>query len=361
MLRVYKLHKLFLLIFIIVYAMGQNVDLSLDFKMDTSLFHHSDELKDIIQSKIVTQNNILGLIIIQNGKIISESYYNGSSKDSINNIYSVTKSFMSTLIGQAIDMDIMFSVDSSFSKFIPENNIDYSDRITLHNMLSLTSGFKNHYEYPGYINQPTDSLVSVGFTVPDKFLYSNSSSHLNAHALFHTTKMTPYQFASKYLFPYLGIDNPRWDYGYLNINDGATNLYLNLRDMVKLGQLYIQKGYSNSNNILPNDWIHNATSVQVSTAYEDDPSYSHIYKIIAKLVRFYLPPGYGYLWWIPDIHDSYLAMGYGGQFILVVPKYNLVIGTQSSLADKFYLNMLQSNRLLKTILYDVVPLFSNKQ
>ena len=60
------------------------------------------------------------------------------------------------------------------------------------------------------------------------------------------------------------------------------------------------------------------------TDYVNDPSYSPIYKMIAKLVGFYLPSGYGYLWWIPEIEDSFLAMGYGGQFILVVPKYNSI-------------------------------------
>ena len=88
---------------------------------------------------------------------------------------------------------------------------------------------------------------SVELTNPGKFQYSNSATHLNAHALFYASEMTPHQFASRYLFPHLGIEEPRWDHGYLNINDGATNLYLNLRDMVKLGQLYIQNGYSGSN------------------------------------------------------------------------------------------------------------------
>ena len=340
--------------------MGQDMDLSLDFVKDTSSFERSDELQYIIQSKIESQKNILGLIIIQNGTIISESYYNGSSKESIRNIFSVTKSYMSTLIGQAIDKDIMYNVDSSFSKFIPKKIIDYVDSLTLHDILSLSSGLKDRYQYPSYINQPIDSLLSAELINPGKFQYSNSATHLNAHALFYASEMTPHQFASRYLFPYLGIEEPRWDHGYLNINDGATNLYLNLRDMVKLGQLYIQNGYSGSNQILSTEWIHKATKSQVSTDYVNDPSYSPIYKMIAKLVGFYLPSGYGYLWWIPEIEDSFLAMGYGGQFILVVPKYNLVIGTQSLLANKFYLNMLQSNRLLKTILYDLVPLFSNR-
>ena len=95
------------------------MDLSLIFSKIHPL-ERSDELQYIIESKIESQKNILGLIIIQNGTIISESYYNGSSKERIHNIYSVTKSYMSTLIGQAIDKGIMYNVDSSFSKFIPK-------------------------------------------------------------------------------------------------------------------------------------------------------------------------------------------------------------------------------------------------
>ena len=144
--------------------------------------------------------------------------------------------------------------------------------------------------------------------------------------------MTPKEFAEINLFPYLGIDSPQWLDGYNDINDGSANLILTLRDMVKLGQLYLQNGYSGNNQILSSEWIELATSPQIYTGF-------------AQL------PNYGYLWWIPQ--EGYLAYGYGGQFIAVMPERNLVIGTHSNTySDQFY-----QTELLNIIYNEIAPLF----
>ena len=71
-------------------------------------------------------------------------------------------------------------------------------------------------------------------------------------------------FANDYLFPYLDIENPWWFYGNaLGINDGSANLYLTLRKMVKLGQLYLQNGFSGDDQILNTQWIEEASSIQI--------------------------------------------------------------------------------------------------
>ena len=120
--------------------------------------------------------------------------------------------------------------------------------------------------------------------------------------------MKPLEFGNSYLFPQLGIDNPNWDDGYQNINDGSSSLYLNLRDMVKLGQLYLQDGLSGSEQIISSEWVERATNVQTGTE------------------------NYGYLWWLHDNEGtSYSARGFGGQVIAVYPEYELVIGAQSDI------------------------------
>ena len=147
--------------------------------------------------------------------------------------------------------------------------------------------------------------------------------------------MTPMQFAEANLFSYLGITNPYWLDGYNNINDGSASLYLRLRDMVKLGQLFVQDGYASENNqIISSDWIEKATSEIIPTG-------------IAGL------DNYGYLWWIPQ--EGYLAYGFGGQFIAVIPEKNLVIGTHSDI----YSNQLYQTTLLNIIYNQIAPIFEN--
>jgi len=283
----------------------QPADLSAEWNTNND-FPLSEELEEFIDGQIATLPNTLGLIVIHRGEIVSENYFNSNPENEIN-INSVTKSFISTLVGQAVDMNLIEDPDSSLSVFFPEYDIDYLSEISLHDLLSMTTGYLDGHPY-FWINQSTENLLSMEHSSPGSFFYNNSACHINSHVIFNKTGMTPLEFGNNYLFPHLGIENPNWDAGYQNISDGSVGLYLNLRDMVKLGQLYLQGGLSGSEQIISSDWVQRATNVQTAT----DWGY------------------YGYLWWLlDDLGTSYNAQGLGGQVIAVYPEYDLVIGAQS--------------------------------
>tara|TARA_Y100001968_G_scaffold131441_1_gene119958 strand:+ start:266 stop:1999 length:1734 start_codon:yes stop_codon:yes gene_type:complete len=292
------------LLFSIVWS--EPIDLSLEWVTNENLFF-SEELESVIEEEISDLYNILGIIVIYKGQVVSEHYYNNSYQDDVFNIWSVTKSYISTLIGQAIDMGMMYDPDSLAYHFFPEYDIEYLEDITLHNLLSMSSGYGESWPY---LDQTTEDLLSMDHSSPGEFNYNNSACHLNSHALYYETAMRPNEFANNHLFPYLGIVDPYWTDGYLGINDGSINLFLTLREMVKLGQLYIQDGFSGNEQILSSEWIERATSPQVETNWGNN--------------------GYGYLWWLTDIGSSYQAYGLGGQYITVFPDYDLVIGTRSN-------------------------------
>jgi len=285
----------------------QPADLSAEWNTNND-FPLSEELEELIDSQIATLPNTLGFIVIHQGEIVSENYFNSNAENEIN-IWSVTKSFISTLVGQAVDMNLIEDPDSSISFFFPEYDIDYLSEISLHDVLSMTTGYSDAYPY-FWINQSTENLLSMGHSSPGSFFYNNSACHINSHIIFNKTEMTPLEFGNNYLFPHLGIENPNWDAGYQNINDGSASLYLNLRDMVKLGQLYLQDGLSGSEQIISSNWVQRATNVQTETEW----GY------------------YGYLWWLlDDLGTSFSAQGFGGQVIAVYPEYDLVIGAQSEI------------------------------
>jgi len=199
----------------------------------------------------------------------------------------------------------------------------------------MSSGYTDGFGYPYWVNATTTQLEWMPYSFPGFFFYNNSACHLNSHVLFHTTGMTPYEFASINLFPYLGIENPNWLEGYLNINDASASLELRLRDMIKLGQLYLQDGWSGEEQILSSEWVNEATSLQVETM-------SGI-------------PGYGYLWWLPS-EEGYMAIGYGGQYIAVYPERGLVIGTHSTISS----NQTYQLQLFNYIHNDIAPIFDNE-
>lgn len=310
------------------------IDLSLDWEFQDDLSYFDfEELENIMNNQVGQLNDLHGIIIIHNGKIIDENYYSGYSENSLYNVWSVTKSFTSTLIGQAIDQGFIESEDMSLDDLLPDYGQPYLQSLTLENLLTMSSGYFDGFAYPGWVSATTQQLQWMPYTFPGSFFYNNSACHLNSHVLYYSTGMTPSEFAEINLFPYLGIENPPWFDGYNDINDGSASLTLTLRDMVKLGQLYLQDGYSGDNQILSSEWIELATSSQIFTGSADLPNY-------------------GYLWWLfPE--EGYVAVGYGGQLIAVFPERNLVIGTHSYI----YSSQLYLYQLLNSIYNDIVPLF----
>ena len=133
--------------FLLQFILSQNiVELSQDWEVNHS-FSKSNELDSIIVTNIADLSNILGIIVIHDGKIISEDYYNNSFRDDIFNIWSVTKSFTSTIIGQASDMGLLMAPDSMLSQFLTQFAHEYLDEISLHNLLTMSSGYSDEYQY----------------------------------------------------------------------------------------------------------------------------------------------------------------------------------------------------------------------
>ena len=310
------------------------LDLSLDWETEEDLSYFDFESLDGIMDQLEDLSSLYGIVVIHRGKIVGEEYYGPGGLNVTYNIFSVTKSYISTLIGQGIDQGLVPSSSTTLNNvFETDYGQPYLSQLTLENVLTMSTGYSDFYGYPYWVQQPTQNLVYMPYTQPGYFFYNNSACHLNSHILYQSTGLTPKEFAEENLFPYLGIENPDWLYGYNGINDGSASLELRLRDMVKLGQLYLQDGFSGENQILSTEYIDQATSYQLNTG---------------------MGFGYGYLWWLPP-GEGYMAIGYGGQYIAVFPERNLVIGTHSyTFSSQSYQNSLNNY-----ILNYIVPLFEN--
>jgi hypothetical protein len=302
------------------------IDLSLewDTEQDVSYFD-SELLNEIIVEDIGQMQSIRGVIVIHRGKIVSEEYFNNSFMSQTYNIWSVTKSYISTLMGQAIDHGYIENQLITLDNIFFENA--YTNQVTIEHLLTMSSGWPENWTYM-FIPNPLNTLLNTGLIVsPGTYwLYNNAICHLNGHVINELTEMSPRDFAQENLFPQLGITDPYWNEDQDNVHNGSYDLYLTLREMVKLGQLYLQDGISLNNQILSSEWIENATSSQINDWY-------------------------GYLWWLPGI--GYLAVGLGGQYIAVVPELDLVIGTHSATqsSDAY------TDQLLSYIYNHIVPIF----
>ena len=305
------------------------IDLSLEWETEQDVSYFDSELlNEVVNQNIGQMQSIRGVIVIHRGKIVTEEYFNNSFMSETYNIWSVTKSYISTLIGQAIDMEYILDEDIMLNEIFIEN--DYTNQVSIEHLLTMRSGWPENWSYMNTNNVLNTLLSTPLMNTPGAiFFYNNAACHINSHIVNTMTNINPKEFAMEYLFPHVGINNPTWTSDADGINNGSYGLYLTLREMVKLGQLYLQNGKSDDLQILSPEWIGKATSNQINPGGD----------------------GYGYLWWLTD--NGYLALGLGGQIIAVFPNQQLVIGSHSYA----YSNNNHFSNLMDIIFSIIFPIF----
>ncbi|MHA1989340.1 MAG: serine hydrolase [Candidatus Hodarchaeales archaeon] len=269
---------------------------------------------------------IHSLLIAKNNKLVYEKYYQGYSQDYNRYLkhthFSATKSFTSSLIGIAIDKGFIQSISQKISDFFPDKMEIFTDskkeNITIHHLLTMTMGL-DWYDIYDIWNMAV-AIDSVDYILSKKmvndpgthFDYNTGASQLLSAIIQRSTGMSTIQFAIQYLFQPLGIEESDviWMSHSDGVNFGGIGLFITPRNMAIFGQLYLNKGMWNDNQIISESWI--------LTSQID-----HIEGI--PRIGLVNPIGYGYQYWMN--FEGYTALGYGGQTIQVYPKDNLVIVT----------------------------------
>ncbi|HVO70164.1 MAG TPA: serine hydrolase [Aggregatilineaceae bacterium] len=287
--------------------------------------------------------HIDGLLVVRHGYLVYERYGGSAGPAKLHNVKSATKSVLSALIGIAIQTGDLAGVDEPLGYILPDAFGSISDRrkraITVRDLLTMRSGLEWDEYGPSDI-QMTASPDWVRFVLErplahlpgTAFNYSTGDTQLLSAALQMLTSLTALAFADLYLFGPLGILQRAWPADPQGITVGGAELALTPRDMAKFGYLYLNRGQWEGEVMVPAAWIEQST--QPNTTFEpvseDD---------CAEL-------GYGYLWWLrpQGPFESFIAVGFAGQFIYVIPALDLVVvmtGDIASAPDRF-----RDNRML---------------
>jgi CubicO group peptidase (beta-lactamase class C family) len=253
------------------------------------------------------------ILVVRHGYLAFESYYAGD-KDSPRRLWSATKSVTSILTGILIKSHQIQSIDDFMLSYLPElrsgNLAPNVDKITIRNLLTMTSGFPpdplGTLFVKGLLSKPLDSLPG------ETFAYNSTNADLLSIIITELTKQTAAEFAETNLFKPLGIRNYSWAKEYLYSN-GGLGLSLSSRDMAKIGYLYLNKGTWDKTEIVAQDWVSESTSVQVSTTRPLEAWKNYGYS------------NYGFLWWISGFKGAYFAFGAYGQSITVMPDQDMVV------------------------------------
>ena len=248
-------------------------------------------------------------------------YYQGRD---IHSLQSVTKSVAATLIGVAIARGDIAGVDALLLSFFMDYDLSSTDPrladATLADLLTMRSGIEWHetdrpldetnttwqLEYADdwiqfTLDQPMDAEPG------EKWVYNSGGSHLMSGIIKAATGEYIDAYAEQHLFGRLGIDDYHWKKTPRGYPDTEGGLYLEAAQLAKIGYLYLHDGVWDGERILPEGWVAAATARQVDHVGIADW-------------------GYGYQWWRLDTQgtDIWAGLGFGGQFLLVVPAHDLI-------------------------------------
>ena len=280
-----------------------------------------------------------GIAIARNGRLVLDELVRteladndteaGNSNINLHAVYSVTKSVNATMVGIAIDqghVSLENRVLDVFEQYVPVDNPDERKaQINLENFLTMRHGLEWDelsvpYSDPGNplnaaVQNCTD-YVECLLDLPmiadpgSVFAYSTHVS-LALGAMVEQLSNSSYQdYIRDNLFEPLGIATYHWaPLTPTGRTPTGSGLYMTTRDMTKLGQLYLNGGSWNDTQVVSEDWISEASSQHVELAPGN-----------------YLR-GYGYQWWTYDFtgRSSYAAVGFGGQYVIVIPDERLVV------------------------------------
>ncbi|MFQ6116616.1 MAG: serine hydrolase domain-containing protein, partial [bacterium] len=267
---------------------------------------------------------VRSILIVKNGYLVAEQYYRGFDRDDAHNVKSVSKSFLSALVGIALREQYLDSLGQKMLDFFPEYVTPDLDprkyNITIRHLLMMRAGIDHERNNYSQIYS-SDNWIKTTIELPllfdpgEQFYYNTFQTHLLSAILTKATGMSTLDFANRYLLEPSHISVKDWEQGPQGYYFGGNNMFFTPRDMARFGYLYLKGGVLDGEQIVPADWV--VASVTDYTGNQDW-TWGELRNI-----------NYGYLWWLGEMNDysMQLAIGYGGQFIILIPALNMIIVT----------------------------------
>lgn len=289
-----------------------------DQQMDSRL------LTNMVEAVQTENINLHSLLVIRHGYIVSENYFLRHPADELHDLYSVTKSFVSTLVGIAIDKGYIDSLDTPVLDFFPDivltNVDDRKKAMTLRDLVNMQSGLAWDESLMWEMYRSPDAVayllsLPVDADPGTTFNYCTGCSHAVSAIIQQATGKNTRDFAEEVLLAPLGIINIRWRTDREGTPIGGSDMQITARDMAKLGYLFLHNGEWDGETIVSPEWIEAASSEQVDTGVT---------------VGTGSPLNYGLMWWTYPQLNAYAALGYDGQTVFVIPELDLLVVTTAA-------------------------------
>jgi len=277
-------------------------------------------------------DTLYGLLVIRNGYLIAEGYFNGGSVGQKVALASVTKSYTSALVGIALHQGFLSGVDQEMMEFFPEFAAEVTDPrkegITIGEMLRMRSGYPWEEFTPGTLdlllsnNNWLPRIIDFALTSDPgtAFGYSNLTAHLLAVIVARACDTDLRSYAQQNLFAPLKAQVGHWPIDANGYYYGSGDISFTARDTAKFGLLYLSDGEFEGQQVVPADWVRESLQRYSEDLYNN------------RLGRYFRDIGYGYLWWSARAgkHHFDYAWGHGGNLVVLLHELNMVIVTTAN-------------------------------
>ncbi|MBD3918491.1 serine hydrolase [Paenibacillus sp. PR3] len=264
---------------------------------------------------------IHGFMVIRNGSVAAEGWWEPYSAELPHLIFSITKSFTSTAVGLAVQEGLLQIDDKVVSYFPDELPAEPSERLlamTIHDLLAMATG---------HTGDPTEETIAQGGDWIRKFLetpipyepgthfaYNSGASHMLGVIVERVSGQSLQAFLAPRLLEPLGIEVAEWAILPGGYPAGGFGMCIKLEDVAKLGLLYLQRGNWNGQRLLAESWIDASSALQVSNGTDPNNDWE---------------TGYGYQLWRCRF-DAYRFSGLYSQKCIIIPSHNMLVALNAA-------------------------------
>ena len=283
----------------------------------------SEGLMTFLDSAAVSSQEFHSIMVVRHGKVVAEGWWAPYGPDLRHTLYSTSKSFTSTAVGFAVTEKLL-SVDDKVISFFPDQLPDtvslFLAQMTVKDLLSMSAG-QEPDPTATIAGSDNDDWVASFLALPVQnepgsvFLYNSMATFMLSAIVQDVTGEKVIDYLQPRLFEPLGIKGMDWEVSPKGINTGGWGLRLKTDDLAKFGQLLLQKGSWNGKQIIPAEWIEEATTFKIDQA----PDAPQDVKDASDWMQ-----GYCYQFWRCR-HNAFRADGAYGQYIIVMPDKDAVV------------------------------------
>ena len=280
------------------------------------------------------QDTLYSVLVIKDGTLIAEGYFNQGTIDRKTLLQSVSKSYVSALVWIAIEQGCISNIDEKLLDFFPEIAGKITDPrkkdITIEELLQMRAGYPDEETDQAYMDAlywgvypPLLEDFPLVCEPGTCFNYSNLTFSWLAILLSRSCEIDLREFAQENLFHPMDTEVGDWLQDREGNRIGSGGIHAKARDVAKFGQLYLDDGKYEGTQIISSEWVRNSLQ-----SYSDKTKNYGMSLVFKDL-------GYGYGWWTATVgdHDFSFAWGHGGQLIVLLDDLDIVIVTT---ADPFF-------------------------